>query len=466
MKKLLYTYLGIGLLMLNMTSCEDFLDSSSPSEATPDFVFGDISTARGALMEAYEKWRAKAYVHANGLFYDLVVCGSDSERHPEGYDAQARHIPENLYYGGTSSFDINSAGNNGVNAWPALYSIIATCNTLCNAIEGTDTYKDIEAGTGSVTEMTDLYGQAVALRATAYHELLRFWGDVPHNLEPGVAAEGLTPRDQIYEYHINKLMQVEPYMYYLGENVGADASMMTRNYVDALIGRMCLYAGGYSTRRTDLGADFYKDLDGNVLSFDKLNTVDANNAFYGRRTDYEKFYEIAERYLQNCVDNPGTAALCTVDPRAAGSNGQAFGNPYQYVFQQNDNLVLSSESIYEIPETRGVQTERPYAFGRPSSAGGSNNYPCKNYGQSRFHPTYYYGDFDPNDMRRDVTCTVTGTDGKMVWKNCCHLYQVHKLMVVVSLIINGTKTVSLNHVGKNSVSLVSIIRLYVCQMLS
>ena len=74
MKKLLYTYLGVGLLMLNMTSCEDFLDSSSPSEATPDFVFSDASTARGALMEAYEKWRAKAYVHANGLFYDLVVC--------------------------------------------------------------------------------------------------------------------------------------------------------------------------------------------------------------------------------------------------------------------------------------------------------------------------------------------------------------------------------------------------------
>ena len=369
MKKLLYTYLGVGLLMLNITSCEDFLDTSSPSEATPEFVFGDVSTARGALMEAYEKWRAKAYVHANGLFYDLVVCGSDSERHPEGYDAQARHIPENLYYGGTSNFDINSAGNNGVNAWPALYSIIATCNTLCNAIEETDTYKAIEAGTGSVTEMTDLYGQAVALRATAYNELLRFWGDVPHNLVPGVVAEGLTPRDQIYEYHINKLIQVEPYMYYLGENVGADASMMTRNYVDALIGRMCLYAGGYSTRRTDLGTDFYKDLDGNVLSYEKLNTVDANNAFYGRRTDYKKFYEIAETYLQNCVDNPGTAALCTVDPRAKGSDGQSFGNPYQFVFQQNEYLVLSSESIYEIPETRGVQTERPYAFCRPSSAG-------------------------------------------------------------------------------------------------
>lgn len=38
MKKLLYTYLGVGLLMLNITSCEDFLDTSSPSEATPEFV--------------------------------------------------------------------------------------------------------------------------------------------------------------------------------------------------------------------------------------------------------------------------------------------------------------------------------------------------------------------------------------------------------------------------------------------
>ena len=37
-------------------------------------------------------------------------------------------------------------------------------------------------------------------------------------------------------------MQVEPYMYYLGENVGADASMMTRNYVDALIGRKVFIA--------------------------------------------------------------------------------------------------------------------------------------------------------------------------------------------------------------------------------
>lgn len=411
MKKLLYTLLGAGVLMMNTTSCTDFLETSSPSDATPEFVFSDATTARAALMEAYEKWRGSALVHANGLFYDLVVCSSDAERHPEKYSSQARHIPENLYYGGTDKVDIDNIGGNNVKAWPALYSIVATCNTLCNAIEGTELYQSIQNGTAQTSEMTDLYGQAVALRATAYYELLRFWGDIPHNLIPGVEAEGLSPRDQIYEYHINKLIEVEPYMYRVGENAQSDPTMMTRTYVQGLIGRMCLHAGGYSTRRTDLGDDFYQDLEGNVLSFEKKIDDAKHKAFYGRRSDYRKFYETAKTYLQACVDNSGIAKLVTADPRGTGENGQLFNNPYQYIFQQNMDLVVATESVYEIPETRGVQTERPYAFGRPSGGNNKNQFPCKAYGQSRFHPTYYYGDFDPNDMRRDVTCTVTGALG-------------------------------------------------------
>ena len=58
---------------------------------------------------------------------------------------------------------------------------------------------------------------------------------------------------------------------------------------------------------------------------------------------------------------------------------------------------------------------RPYSFGRPS-AGGSKlsakaGMPCKNYGQGRINPAFYYGMFDPNDMRRDVSIAVTGSKG-------------------------------------------------------
>jgi SusD family. len=411
MKKILYTMFGAGMLFLT-TSCNDFLETTSPSDADVNFVFSDPSSTRAALNNAYELWRSKAFVHANGLFYDLCVVGSDSERHPEKYSAQTRHIPENLYSNGdaVSSFDISFS--DGSTAWTNLYSIIATTNTLINLFETSSSFNTYMSA-GKPSELSQLYGEAVALRATCYFELCRFFGDVPHQLVPGVQAEGLTSRDEIYEYHIKKLMQVEPLMYHVGENANAIVTYMTRTYVQGLIGRMCLYAGGYATRRTDLGADFYKNIDGKTISFTKIGS-EKNGAVYNRRTDYLDFYKIAKTYLEACVANHGSVKLITKDSRSNSKAGQVFGNPFQLVFQEtmNGDALYSEESVYEIPETRGQSSERPYAFGRPSDGGGSNAYPGKSYGQSRFHPTYYYGDFDPNDMRRDVTATVTASSGK------------------------------------------------------
>ena len=107
---------------------------------------------------------------------------------------------------------------------------------------------------------------------------------------------------------------------------------MTRTYVQGLIARMALMEGGYQTRRSDFGNDYYKDLDGNVLSFEKAGETSATQCFYGRRTDWEKFYKIAETYLTSAVNNSGTTALQVNDPRS--SDKKTFGNPYQYVFQQ------------------------------------------------------------------------------------------------------------------------------------
>ena len=64
---------------------------------------------------------------------------------------------------------------------------------------------------------------------------------------------------------------------------------------------MALMEGGYQTRRSDFGNDYYKDLDGNVLSFEKAGETSATQCFYGRRTDWEKFYKIAETYLTSAV---------------------------------------------------------------------------------------------------------------------------------------------------------------------
>jgi len=67
--------------------------------------------------------------------------------------------------------------------------------------------------------------------------------------------------------------------------------------------------------------------------------------------------------------------------------------------------------LYESGYTRGYNSDFPYSFGRPSGGGGSNAYPAKNYGQGRIYASFYYGAYDPEDMRRDVTACVTANSG-------------------------------------------------------
>lgn len=106
--------------------------------------------------------------------------------------------------------------------------------------------------------------------------------------------------------------------------------------------------------------------------------------------------------------------LHTVDPRTKGANGQEYGNPYQYIFQQmhaGDNITLADESVYEIPQEYNYSSDRPAYIGRPST-GGNGQAPCVACGQDRIQAHFYYGWFDNKDMRRDVSVTVTGSTGQ------------------------------------------------------
>lgn len=432
MKKSLYIVLGSAML-LGATSCDDYLDTSSPSIASSDFVFTHEESAQGALNNAYEMWRGSSAIHSNGLFYDILVDGDETTRQPERFGGQPRNVPQSMYAGLTGAYGGTNCENGGTrnfsldyknsaSAFSGLYSIIGQTNYLTRAFEAQPEFMETIKN-GKVTAMSDLYGQAVALRASCYFELLRFFGDVPYSLEPGVAAEGLTSRDYIYEDQIRRLKLVEPFMYRLGENASAVPTIMTRDYVDGLIGRMALYAAGYSTRRNDVE---YVGYDGNKISFEIACKSANTNSFYARRSDYRKILEDALPYLRSfytaSLARNSYGYLVVKDERVSdlfnsesGKVERSYGNPYQYVFQKmmEGDGVYSPESVFEIPETRAVgANERPYAFGRPSNGAGSNAFPCKTYCQSRFNPLYYYNDFDPKDLRRDVTCTVTGSDGK------------------------------------------------------
>ncbi len=418
MKKIVYSALCAAALAA--AGCSDFLDTSSPSKVDKTFVFQDISRYSAILDGAYETWRgaANSHLYGAGLFY-ASDCASDIERHPESYNAQpARHVPECFYVNGTETgiYDTDSYQAEGSYAYTQAFKTIAQANAVINAVESSESFEELLAAGPS--KEGQLYGEAMALRATCYRELIRFYGDVPYTKEFGTPADDIVSRDAIYDDLLKDLVRVEPIMYRVGEE-GVQKDQFSRTYVQGLIGRMALEAGGYHTRRGDMPADFYVDGEGNPLTFETIGKPNANagNAVYGRRTDWKAKYQLAKTYFGKCLENSGTAQLVLTDPRAA-EKGRVYGNPYQYFFQQMHlpDETFATESIYEYTMTRGDSNERPYSSGRPSSGGGtrkdSDGYPCKNYGQFRFNPAFYYGVFDPNDMRRDVAATVTGSQGK------------------------------------------------------
>ena len=264
MKKILYSTLCVAT-MLVATSCEDYLDTTSPSVVDADFVFSNSETARAAMDGAYDQWRAagSGNFFGDGLFYAADICGSDIERHPEAFSNQPkRHYAECLYQNGTYAEAFDNVGyQTETGCYSQLYNVIAKANAVISAMEEAENYDEIIGSATTPSALSQMYGEAIAMRASAYRELIKYYGDVPFVTVFGEASGGLASRDSIYDKCIEELIRVEPLMYEVGSApgfAGTNKNYFSKTYVQGLIGRMCLDAAGYQTRRTDLGADFYK----------------------------------------------------------------------------------------------------------------------------------------------------------------------------------------------------------------
>lgn len=129
-------YLLLPSLLLLSSSCSDYLETSSKSNADGDFVFSNMTTARAAMDGAYSEWHGaiSSQIFGDGLFYALDVAGSDIMRHPEKYSAQPlRHVPESFYTNGTACADYDAVGY-GKEAPNSPYSVLFAVIGKANAL--------------------------------------------------------------------------------------------------------------------------------------------------------------------------------------------------------------------------------------------------------------------------------------------------------------------------------------------
>ena len=149
--------MGIGAL----TSCSDYLETSSKSNADGDFVFSNMTTARAAMDGAYSEWHGaiSSQIFGDGLYYALDVAGSDIMRHPEKYTAQPlRHTPECFYVNGTAAADYDAVGygKEAPNSpYSVLFAVIGKANAVASAIEGKSDFEEMMAG-GKATDLSQL----------------------------------------------------------------------------------------------------------------------------------------------------------------------------------------------------------------------------------------------------------------------------------------------------------------------
>lgn len=385
MKRILKSMLAVALCV-SFAQCDDYLNVSSPSNTDDDFVTSSPVETFKTLSWAYAEYRQNA---ASGGNYNYEDCTSDAEYYPEFNSA-------NNIIGMLRPNEASISGKQ--TQFNSLYNTVARVARVANIIAGKSEYQ-ADVAVGKTSDWTQLYGEAMTMRAFFYFELVKHFGDVPYGIENSVVSEySLTSRFEILDNMIASLKEVEPLMYRLGEG-GITAERMSRTFANALIGEMAIYAGGWQTIRTDVDG-LYGD-----IQFEEKGTK-ANDCVYARRSDYKTYYQIAEQYLSAALnEQKGTLRLLTSDDRGYANN------PFQLHWQYLHNKKVSPESLFEVGNVSPNQSEHPYSQGRPSNGGGSNAAPCKVFGAIRILPSFYYTGYEDGDKRMDASMTVTGSAG-------------------------------------------------------
>lgn len=361
MKNKLYTSLAIlsicGISML--TSCEDLLDTKSPSSIEDTDIFSDKSLVEGAINNIYtyygeQNYRAR-YLPYYGLNTDIEWYNSSDKG-----DAKAAVVTFNAM---PNNSEMNIADSK--EPWSNIYSGIEKANL---AIKGLETSADMND-----SFIKQLYGEALTLRAMAYVDLINAWGDVPARFEPVTTATVYTPRTDkyvIYKQLIKDLQTAQDLVAWPNETkTTATVERINKAFVKGMLARVCMQAAGYSlTSDGTCAKSTDPELDKSVL------------------------YPIA---LQACKD-----------VMAQEGKYVALKENFQDIFEDicRDVVKAGSESLWEIPYANEptARGRMVYTFGLKHKTTDDMTGAAQG-GQAGPTPFFYF-DYSENDTRRDVTC--------------------------------------------------------------
>lgn len=355
---------GIVTLGAVTTSCDDFLDVAPNSSFSAEEIFESETETKAMLSTIY------AYLTNNNLYGNNLPYAFDTNT-----DVEMRSAVTELSTSGNGDevhcFDMAPYWNTLESTWNQAYKTINYCNDFIANIKNSSKFST-EVGVDGPTAMQQMYGEARCLRAMVYFDLIRTWGDVvfrtdPTSTDDDFYNEGVTNRDDIYEWLINDLKDTEKYMI-PAIDIQEGVERASLEYCQGLIGQLALYRGGYSLRP------------GGTIGVME------------RRPDYLDYYKIAREYLGKVItDNRHSLALESFEDMWRG--------------ECNYTVLKNGDVIFEIPMLAESSGNLGYRYGVP--IGYNEDKPGHVYGGASNRATFcglYPFTFDARDLRLDVTC--------------------------------------------------------------
>ncbi len=340
--KTTYLTVIVCLLLLSVTSCEDFLEAPLPPEKiTTDKVFGSAGTLEMAMLGVYTK--ATNYYGAG----QFVYCADQLADNLSANPPLASDIMSTSEYDASNSSSLS-------NTWSQPYAAIYEANTML---------LNLPTATAKITdEERDHYmAQALFLRALMYFELVRLYGDVPLILEPDPTVsktKARTPKAEVFASVIADLKEAMDLL--PATNIsGLDARRCANKYVaEALLARVYLFMGDYANAETsatnvinsgnysletDLTAVLMRRSTEIIFAMDGAMIDFPNSCFYYGLYGMPNFYQDAPEPYANEYSGWGCLTQSAINEYE--SDDQRFATWFTYSAEEN---VFSIKYPYNI----------------------------------------------------------------------------------------------------------------------
>ena len=349
-----------GFSLVALTACSDYLDVDAPSKHEIDKVFGSTKETGTALNGVY-KGLLEKNTFGEAFTYSLIL-NTDVDFNSNSSSTKQTNTPKR--------YDMDASSSTANSVWNTTYNAIEAANSFIYYLSNSDIYKE---SNNDYETLVQYMGEAKAIRAILYNEMLNYWGDIPFPTEPTSATNNyypaITPRDTVAKKLILDLESIVEKMKSSDETT---IERISKEACYGIIARIALQAAGYSLRH---------DAD-DVTSYGYMAKP--------KPEDEQWFLTKARDYAGKVI----------------ASGKHTLNTPYQDVFlaECNFELLKGDDPIFEIPFAKESSGSIGYRQGpKFASNGGVTNYEWGETAGSQqvsFMLRYAY---KPGDMRKNAT---------------------------------------------------------------